>query len=136
MALSWWTYLSNHPATIGICTSKRGYTGTLIQDSNEFCLCIPNEQLKEAAFRCGTCSGRERSKSEEFGIALKDSVRVKTKHVAKSALVMECRLQNIIDVGDHNFYIAEVLECYADPTVHPLFALDGYRRLDTVATEK
>ncbi len=31
MALSWWTYVSNHPATIAVCLSKKGYTGELIR---------------------------------------------------------------------------------------------------------
>lgn len=27
MAVSWWTYLSNHPVKLGACLSNKGYSG-------------------------------------------------------------------------------------------------------------
>ena len=43
MAVSWWTYLSNHPPMLGVCLSKKGLSGSLIKQSGVFarptCLC-------------------------------------------------------------------------------------------------
>lgn len=132
MALSWWTYLSNHPATVGICTSNRGYTGGLIREKGEFCLCIPDVSIKERAIRCGTCSGRESNKAEMFEIELEDAETVAVKIVKKSALVLECKLKNTVEVGDHTMYIAEVSACRTDRAMQPVFAVDGYKRLSEV----
>lgn len=132
MALSWWTYLSNHPATVGVCLSKRGYSGELIAAAGEFCLCIPDETLRDAAFRCGTCSGRDHNKAEEFGISLEPSRTVAPLSVKNSRVVLECKLQQQVEVGDHVLYIAEVVDGHGDPQVAGLFAMEGYRRLDTV----
>lgn len=132
MALSWWSYLSNHPATIGVCTSNRGYTGELIKEAGEFCLCVPDVSVKDSAIRCGTCSGRENNKAEMFGIELEDAETVDAKIVRKSALVLECKLKNTVDVGDHTLYIAEVSSCRADRAFTPVFAVDGYKRLSEV----
>ena len=57
MALSWWTYCCNHPATVAICIGKRSYSGRCIDQTGQFCLCLPGADIAEAAFRCGTCSG-------------------------------------------------------------------------------
>ena len=133
MAISWWTYLSNHPATIGVCLSKRGYSGGLIAAAGEFCLCIPDGTLREAALKCGQCSGREHDKAAEFGIVLTDAQHVSVQRVRDSRLVLECRLVQQIEVADHVLYIAEVAGAYGDPDAKGLYAMDGYHRLNTVA---
>lgn len=132
MALSWWSYLSNHPATIGVCLSKRGYSGGLITAQGEFCLCVPDTTLREAALRCGTCSGRDHEKAAEFGIALEPAELVKPMRVRASRLVLECRLTQQVEVADHILYIAEVLGCYGNGDSQGLYAMDGYKRLNAV----
>lgn len=133
MALSWWTYLSNHPAMIGVCLSKRGYSGELIAASGEFCLCVPEKSLREAALSCGKCSGREHEKAAEFGIALTEAEHVSPMRVRDSRLVLECKLVRQVKAADHNFYIAEVVGAYGDPEAAGLYAMEGYRSLNTVS---
>lgn len=133
MALSWWSYLSNHPATIGVCLSKRGFSGAQIAQTGEFCLCVPDETLRTAAYRCGSCSGRDHDKAAEFGIELVPAEKVAPMRVRSSRLVLECSLRQQVEVGDHVLYIAEVLGCYGNAQAAGLFAMEGYRRLDVVA---
>ena len=132
MALSWWTYLSSRPATVGVCLSKRGFSGSLIAEQGEFCLCVPDASLRDAALRCGTCSGRVHDKAAEFGIVLEPAELVKPMRVSASRLVLECRLLQQVEVADHILYIAEVLGCYGNGDAQGLYAMDGYRRLNTV----
>ena len=129
MALSWWTYLCNNPPKIGICTGDKGLTGSLIRKSGEFCLCIPETCLKEAAFACGCVSGRDEDKAEKFGIELVPSETVAPESVRDSVLVMECKLSESVSVGNHTFYIADVCSIRGDKDKSPLFAAEGYRSL-------
>ncbi len=132
MALSWWTYVSNKPATIAVCLSKKGYTGELIQKSREFGLSVVDESLKEAAFACGTCSGRTENKPEKFGIKLMEPAVIATRLVRAHRAALECRLTDVLEVADHCIYVAEVVETHCDPDKKQLFAMNGYARLDTV----
>lgn len=132
MAASWWSYLSNRPATIGVCLSQKGYSGIIIRKTGEFCLCLPDDSLKDAAFRCGTCSGRDADKAELFGIELEPGHDVKAQHVKHSAAVLECRLINAVDVQDHTLYIAEVVNAFLDSGKRPLFSMNGYGKLDII----
>ena len=132
MAISWWTYLSNHPATLGVCLSSKGLSHTLIEKNGEFTLSIVGEGLKESALKCGGCSGRTVNKPEEFGIELMPSETVAAPAVKESRVVFECRLVNSVPAGDHIFYIAEVIHAFGDADVKQLYAFDGYGRLDTV----
>lgn len=132
MALSWWTYVSNHPATIAVCLSKKGYTGELIQKTREFGLSVVDESLKEAAFACGTCSGRTENKPEKFNVELSDATVISTKLVKAHRVALECRLTDIMEAFDHCIYVAEVVEAHCDPDKKQLYAVKGYAALETV----
>ena len=130
MALSWWTYVANNPPIIAACLSNRGYSGELIAQSGEFSLCLPDETLKEAAFLCGTCSGREVDKAGKFGIELTPSAVIRPMLVKRSCAAMECRLESAVPAGDHTIYIARVEAAYAGESKKHLMAVDGYARLE------
>ena len=119
MAVSWWTYLSNHPPSLGVCLSKKGLSGSLLEESGEFALSIVGESLREAALKCGGCSGRAHDKATEFGIPLEEADVIR-------------RLSSRTEVGDHVFYIGEIAAIRGDASVSQLFAWDGYARLDPV----
>ena len=132
MAISWWTYLSNHPPMLGVCLSKKGLSGSLIAENGQFALSIVGEQLRDAALRCGTCSGRTVDKAREFGIPLEDAAVIAPQLVSGSRVVFECRLTDTKEVADHVLYIAEIAAIRGDESVRQLFAFDGYARLDSV----
>lgn len=132
MALSWWSFLSNHPPMLGVCLSKKGLSGSLIEKNGEFALSLVGPALKDSAFRCGCCSGRVVDKAEDFGIPLEDAQAIGAQVVSGSRAVFECRLLSTAAAGDHVFYIAEIVAAQGDGGVDQLFAFDGYKRLDTL----
>lgn len=131
MAVSWWTYLSNHPVKIGACLSNRGYSGGNIREGGEFAICVVDEQLKDSALQCGRCSGRSTDKASELGIELAEAKMISPKVVAASKVVFECKLSDMLEVGDHTFFVADVVSAYGDDSKKQLFAYDGYGRLGT-----
>ena len=131
MAVSWWTYVSNSPATLAVCISQKGFTHHNLDDTGDFALCLPGEKLKDAAFRCGTCSGRDTDKAAAFGIGLSDASAIDSKLVSGCAVVFECTVKSSYIVGDHIMYIAEAAAIHGDDSVTPLFAMNGYGCLDT-----
>ncbi len=132
MAVSWWTYLSNHPPMLGVCLSKKGLSGSLIKQSGVFTLNVVGKTLKDAALQCGRCSGRDHDKAAEFGIPLEKAPSIEASFVPESRAVFECRLVSQSEAGDHVFYIAEILACHGNAEIPQLFAWDGYARLGTV----
>ena len=133
MAVSWWTYLSNHPPMLGVCLSKKGLSGSLITETGEFGLSIPGEELQDAALHCGTCSGRTVNKAEEFGIRLMPATEISRELVVGSRVCFECRLKETAEAGDHTFFLAEIVTVHGDESVSQLFAFDGYARLSTLS---
>lgn len=136
MAVSWWTFLSNHPPMLGVCLSKKGLSGSLIQKTGEFSLCIVDTSLRSAAKSCGSCSGREHDKSREFGIAMQEASQIKAMLVSASRAAFECRLVSQTEAGDHTFYLAEILACHGDTGARGIYSWDGYSRLDPIDSGK
>ncbi len=132
MAVSWWTYLSNHPPMLGVCLSKKGLSHSRIEAEGEFALSLVGEDLKKSALSCGTCSGKMRNKAMEFGIELEPAEAVRCQAVKNSRVIFECRLKDSIDAGDHRFYLAEILCVRGDENIRHLFAYNGYSELNTV----
>lgn len=133
MALSWWTFVSNHPPMLAIATSNRGCTGSCIRRTGEFGLCLVGEGLEEKAMRCGTCSGSSCDKAELTGIELTDAASIDVKLVKESRAALECRLTDTLPAGDHTIYVAEIVQVYQNPEAGaPLYAWEGYKRLGPV----
>ena len=130
MAISWWTFASNNPATVVICISSRGYTHTLIEENNEFALCLPDESLKESAFLCGTKSGRDTEKADVFGIELENAEMIQPKLVKNSKVQMECKVINRIEVGDHLLFVGEAVCIHGDASAKHLLSENGYAKLN------
>lgn len=132
MALSWWTYVSNNPATVAICLSKKGYSNELINLNREFSMCFVIEDLREAAMKCGQTSGRRTNKAEQFNIELQPAKIIKPQVVKHSRMVFECKVTNTVDCGDHDIFIANILNLYGNPDGKHLFSLEGYSCLSAI----
>lgn len=132
MAVSWWTYTSNHPASLAVCLSKKSYSGSCIQAARRFSVNIVAEHLREAAFRCGTCSGRDHNKVAEFAIPIaQDDSGIA--YVAGSRVSFFCELTDSVPVGDHVLYLAKIEKIFGDASVPGLYAWDGYTTLATAS---
>lgn len=126
MALSWWTYVSNHPALVAIATSNKGMTGKNILEREYFAISLVGEELGEAAFKCGTCHGTDCDKAAEFGIPLTKAEDEPVAYVDGARLNIICRLKQAVDLEDHSLYIGEVLKIYGDEDVAAVYAMNGY----------
>lgn len=130
MALSWWTFVSNHPPQVMICIGKKALSGENIQATGQFTLCFPTPALAEGAMACGTCSGRNVDKVATYQLPMVNSQAVKPQRVADCHVVMECQLLSTSDVGDHMMYVGEIVETHLDEAADGhLFSWEGYGRL-------
>ena len=80
----------------------------------EFVINLTTEQLANATDWCGVKSGRDYNKFEETGLTPAPSHAIKTPIVAESPLSIECRVKEIVHLGSHDMFIAEVANVQAD----------------------
>ncbi|MDD4075026.1 MAG: flavin reductase family protein [Eubacteriales bacterium] len=132
-AVSWWTFACNRPPMVLICVSKKGYTGELIQNTKEFVLNTVDETLAQAAFACGTCTGRDTDKAGEFNIELESIGQMQTKCVKHHCYALACKMEAVYEAGDHLVFAGNVVDMKSRENVRQLYAAQGYAKLVPVA---
>jgi flavin reductase (DIM6/NTAB) family NADH-FMN oxidoreductase RutF len=121
MIVAWHTKLSNEPPLIGVAISKRKYTHELITKSKEFVVVFPGKGLEAELKIFGSVSGREVDKFKETKIKTEPAKHIQTPLLIDAVINFECKLHQIIETGDHDLFIGEILTSYIDEDKKILF---------------
>ncbi|MBI3923110.1 MAG: flavin reductase family protein [Armatimonadetes bacterium] len=98
------------PVWVGLAIRKATYSHGLISQQKEFVVNLPTTALLDQALQCGSVSGRDGvNKFEEFGLTPVAAQQVEPPLIGECPINLECRLVNIVEVGDHDLFIGEVL---------------------------
>jgi len=117
MAASWHTHLSLDPPLYGVSISPKRYTNQLIREYREFGVNFLPFKLSEKIWLTGTVSGREVNKFSEFELTIHKAKRIKAPLISESIAALECKVVNEITVGDHIFYVGEIVYCWVQDDV-------------------
>ncbi|MBI5199308.1 MAG: flavin reductase family protein [Nitrospirae bacterium] len=120
--ISWGGVLCSDPPMVGISVRPKRHTNSLIKETMEFVLNIPSKnQLKETDY-CGSVSGRDSDKFLTSGFTSMEADTVKAPLIKECPINLECQVRQIINLGSHDLFIAEVVSAHVDEEI-----LDGER---------
>ena len=134
MGVAWATRTSIEPFLMMISIDHRRYSHEGIQMHKEFVLNYPNEEQANAAWICGTKSGRDGDKIKIAGLKLVESTAVKVPTIEGSTVAFECKVLDQFETGDHTVFVGEVVGTSGNPdkpkhlyvsSKHKLFGLSG-----------
>ena len=131
--VSWWTYLSFDPNTIGFAMAKTSFSGERTRETKEVVLTIPGAAIASQVMSCGTCSGRDTDKAAKFGVELVAVEGSDIKIPAHSRVAICCALKEHHEVGDHYLYICDVKGVFANEDEEAVFAWKGYGEIAPAA---
>ena len=112
--VAWAGTICTNPAMCYISVRPERHSYHLIQESMEFVINLTTEELARATDWCGVRSGRDYRKFEEMHLTPAPATCVKAPIVKESPLSIECRVKEIVHLGSHDMFIAEVLNVQAD----------------------
>jgi flavin reductase (DIM6/NTAB) family NADH-FMN oxidoreductase RutF len=115
MGITWVTRTSFDPFLIMVSIDKRRYSHEGILNNKEFVLNYPNEDQAEAAWICGTKSGRDGDKIKLAGLTLADSKAVKVPSIDGVTVAFECKVIDQFETGDHTVFIGQVVSMSGNP---------------------
>lgn len=117
ITLAWVGTVCSDPPTIGIAIRPSRYSHGLIEDTGEFVINIPGEDMLEVTDQCGHVSGRDLDKFGAFGLTPEPGSEVKTPLIAECPVNMECKVVRKIPLGSHDLFLGEVVAVHVDETV-------------------
>lgn len=109
LTVSWSGIASSHPEYITISISKKRYSHALIVNSGAFIVNIINEDLLSAADYCGSHSGESVDKFDHCRFTTSSGTFVDVPLIDDCPINIECKVENIIDLGSHDLIIGKVL---------------------------
>jgi flavin reductase (DIM6/NTAB) family NADH-FMN oxidoreductase RutF len=75
----------------------------------EFTINLPSKDLVKQVDFCGVRSGRQVDKIKDMGFTLEDASIVNAPIIKQCPVALECRVKNIIPLGSHDLFLAEVV---------------------------
>ena len=86
----------------------------IIKRTGEFVINLTNQELARATDWCGVRSGKDFNKFKEMNLSAVRGEEVMAPIIAESPLCIECKVKQIIPLGSHDMFIAEVVNVQAD----------------------
>lgn len=114
ITVAWTGTICTDPAMCYISVRPSRYSYDIIKSTMEFTINLTTESMARATDWAGVKSGREYDKWRETGLTPVKGVAVSCPYVEESPLSIECRVKEIVRLGSHDMFIAEVLGILAD----------------------
>ena len=100
--------LSFDPPLYGIATTRLGYGGELVRGSGVFVVNFVPATWEKSVFLCGNVSGRTVDKFAAAGLQKEEAESVDAPRLVHALGALECRVRQIVEVGDHTLFVGEV----------------------------
>lgn len=111
---AWTGTVNTDPAMAYISLRPSRYSHEIISRTREFVINVTTEDLAFATDWCGVKSGRDHDKFAEMKLTKEKAEHLDCPIIAESPLNIECRVKDIIKLGTHDMFLAEVVGCMAD----------------------
>ena len=114
LTVSWAGTLCTNPPMCYISIRPERHSYPIIKETGEFVINLTTEALAYATDWCGVKSGKDFQKFKEMKLTPVAGAVVKAPLVKESPLNIECKVKEIVPLGSHDMFIANVVNVVAD----------------------
>ena len=114
ITVAWTGILNTNPAMVYISVRPTRYSYKLIKENNEFLINLTNKKLTYATDWCGVRTGAKYDKFKEMNLHKEKAQFVRCPLIKESPVAIECKVKDIVPLGSHDMFVAEVLSIDAD----------------------
>lgn len=112
--IAWTGTINSDPAMVSISVRPSRYSYDAIKESGEFVINLTTEDLVWATDYCGVKSGRDEDKFAACGLHAEEATKIHAPMIKESPVNIECKVKQIIPLGSHDMFIADVVNVHAD----------------------
>ena len=114
ITVAWTGIINTNPAMCYISVRPERYSYHLIRDAKEFVINLTNEKLAYATDWCGVKTGAKVDKFKEMHLHKEKAQYVNCPIIKESPVSIECKVKEIMEMGSHHMFMAEVLSIDVD----------------------
>lgn len=114
ITVAWTGTICSDPAMLSVSVRKERYSYDILKETGEFVVNLVTKDLVFAADYCGVKSGKNIDKFQEMKLTPFDSQYIKAPGIKESPVNLECRVKDVIPLGTHDMFLAEILGVTVD----------------------
>ena len=112
--VAWTGTVCTSPPMCYISVRPERHSYDILRRTGEFVINLTTGRLARATDWCGVRSGRDYDKFKEMGLTPVMAEQVKAPIIDESPVAIECRVKQIIPLGTHDMFLAEVVNVQVD----------------------
>lgn len=117
ITIAWTGTICSEPAMCYISVRKERHSYSMIKSSGEFVINLTTQALARATDWCGVRSGRDFDKFDFCGLTPQSCPNLSAPAIAESPVNIECKVRQVIELGSHDMFIAEVVGVMVDDSL-------------------
>ena len=117
LTIAWAGTVCTNPPMVSVSVRPERYSYDILKQSGEFVINLPTEKLTRQTDEAGVRSGRDCDKWELLGLTQEKAAKVSAPLIAECPVNLECRIKEILPLGSHHMFLAEVLAVDVDPSL-------------------
>ena len=117
ITVAWVGTICTNPPMLYISVRPERFSYNLIKEQMEFTVNLTTAAMAKAVDWCGVRSGADYDKWKETGLTPEAGVAVACPSVKESPLNIECKVRQIMALGSHDMFIADVVNVLADDSL-------------------
>lgn len=114
ITVAWVGTLCTNPPMCYISVRPERHSHAIIKKNMEFVINLTTKDMAYATDWCGVRSGKNHNKFNEMKLTAGKSTVVSAPLIEESPLCIECRVKEIISLGSHDMFIADVVNVRAE----------------------
>ncbi len=114
ITVSWVGTLCTNPPMCYISVRPERHSHAILKKNMEFVINLTTRETAFATDWCGVRSGKAYNKFEEMNLTPGKCTIVQAPLIEEAPLCIECRVKEILSLGSHDMFIAEVVNIKAD----------------------
>ena len=114
LTVAWTGTLCTNPPLCYVSVRPERHSYDILRRNMEFVINLTTEELAFATDWCGVGSGKDYNKFEEMRLTPGKAEVVAAPIIEESPVCIECRVKEIVPLGSHDMFVAEVVNVQAD----------------------
>ena len=114
ITVAWAGTVCSDPVMLSVSVRKERYSYAILKETGEFVVNLVTGDLVYGADYCGVKSGRDVDKFKDLNLTPLESSFIQAPGIAESPVNLECRVSQVLELGSHDMFLAEVVGVTVD----------------------
>lgn len=117
ITIGWTGIVNTHPPMTYISVRPTRHSYGIIKETGEFAINLTPASLARQADYCGIYTGKKVDKFKNCGLEKLPASELSCPIIGQSPLTLECRVKEIIPLGTHDMFLADIVAVDVDEAI-------------------